>query len=231
MRSQYRHVIFDLDGTLVRTEEGLYDSITYALEQMGVDPGDRKGMKRMIGPVLWESFQNFYNMSAEEADRANALFFEAYDKEGVYNVSLYEGIEEMLQRLHKAGRTLLVVTAKPRDMAETVLHHTGIDRYFQTVIGPARSDKKTDKGSLLKEALCHLAGTAPDPSLKDHTVMVGDRMFDIEAAGGEGIPSIAVLYGYGDREELVNAGATYVVDTPADVVNIICGDPEQTGSN
>ena len=225
MDQHYRNIIFDLDGTLVRTEDGLFDSITYALEMMGVRPGDRKDMKRMIGPVLHESFQKFYDMSAEEADRANALFFEAYDKEGICNASVYDGVEEMLEELRKAGMTLLVVTAKPRDMAETVLHHTGIDRFFQTVIGPGRSDKKTDKGSLLRDALCWLADSAQYPFQKDKTIVVGDRLFDIEAAGGAGLSSIGVLYGYGDKEELTTAGAAYLAGTPADVVKIICGQP------
>ena len=222
MEALYQYIIFDLDGTLIKSEEGLYDSITYALEKSGVDPGDRKDMKRMIGPVLWESFQKFYNMSAEEADRANAYFVEAYDKEGLYNVSVYEGVEEMLGTLRNAGRILLVVTAKPRDMAERVLNHTGIDKYFQAVIGPARGNKKTDKGSLLREALSFLAKTGTDHFQKEQAVMVGDRMFDMQGAVETGIPSIGVLYGYGDRQELINAGATLLADTPADVVKCIC---------
>ena len=179
-------------------------------------------MKRMIGPVLWESFQKFYNMSAEEADRANAYFVEAYDKEGIYNASVYEGVEQMLETLRNAGRILLVVTAKPRDMAERVLNHTGIDKYFQAVIGPARGNKKTDKGSLLREALSFLAKTGTDHFQKEQAVMVGDRMFDMQGAVETGIPSIGVLYGYGDRQELINAGATLLADTPADVVKLLC---------
>ena len=222
MEALYQYIIFDLDGTLIKSEEGLYDSITYALEKSGVDPGDRKDMKRMIGPVLWESFQKFYNMSAEEADRANAYFVEAYDKEGLYNASVYEGVEQMLETLRNAGRILLVVTAKPRDMAERVLNHTGIDKYFQAVIGPARGNKKTDKGSLLREALSFLAKTGTDHFQKEQAVMVGDRMFDIQGAVETGIQSIGVLYGYGDRQELINAGATLLADTPADVVKLLC---------
>ena len=222
MEALYQYIIFDLDGTLIKSEEGLFDSITYALEKSGVDPGDRKDMKRMIGPVLWESFQKFYNMSAEEADRANTYFVEAYEKEGIYNASVYEGVENMLETLQNAGRILLVVTAKPRDMAETVLNHTGIDQYFQAVIGPARGNKKTDKGSLLKEALSFLAKTGTDHFQKEQAVMVGDRMFDIQGAVETGIQSIGVLYGYGDRQELINAGATYLAETPADVVKLVC---------
>ena len=222
MEALYQYIIFDLDGTLIKSEEGLYDSITYALEKSGVDPGDRKDMKRMIGPVLWESCRKFYNMSAEEADRANAFFFEAYDKEGLYNASVYEGVEQMLETLRNADRILLVVTAKPRDMAERVLNHTGIDRYFQAVIGPARGKKKTDKGSLLKEAFSFLAKSGTDHFQKEQAVMVGDRMFDIQGAVETGIRSIGVLYGYGDRQELINAGATLLADTPADVVKLIC---------
>ena len=222
MEALYQYIIFDLDGTLIKSEEGLYDSITYALEKSGVHPGDRKDMKRMIGPVLWESFQKFYNMSAEEADRANAYFVEAYDKEGLYNASVYEGVEQMLETLRNAGRILLVVTAKPRDMAERVLNHTGIDQYFQAVIGPARGNKKTDKGSLLKEALSFLAKTGTYHFQKEQAVMVGDRMFDMQGAVETGIRSIGVLYGYGDRQELIDAGATLLADTPAVVVKCIC---------
>ena len=222
MEALYQYIIFDLDGTLIKSEEGLYDSITYALEKSGVDPGDRKDMKRMIGPVLWESFQKFYNMSAEEADRANAYFVEAYDKEGLYNASVYEGVEQMLETLRNAGRILLVVTAKPRDMAERVLNHTGIDQYFQAVIGPARGNKKTDKGSLLKEALRFLEKTGTYHFQKEQAVMVGDRMFDMQGAVETGIRSIGVLYGYGDRQELIDAGATLLADTPAVVVKCIC---------
>ena len=222
MWALYQYIIFDLDGTLIKSEEGLFDSITYALEKSGVDPGDRKDMKRMSGPVLWESFQKFYNMSAEEADRANVYFVEAYDKEGIYNASVYEGVEQMLETLRNAGRILLVVTAKPRDMAERVLNHTGIDKYFQAVIGPARGNKKTDKGSLLREALSFLAKTGTDHFQKEQAVMVGDRMFDMQGAVETGIPSIGVLYGYGDRQELINAGATLLADTPADVVKLLC---------
>ena len=222
MEALYQYIIFDLDGTLIKSEEGLYDSITYALEKSGVDPGDRKDMKRMIGPVLWESFQKFYNMSAEEADRANTYFVEAYEKEGIYNASVYEGVENMLETLQNAGRILLVVTAKPRDMAERVLNHTGIDKYFQAVIGPARGNKKTDKGSLLREALSFLAKTGTDHFQKEQAVMVGDRMFDMQGAAETGIRSIGVLYGYGDRQELIDAGATLLADTPADVVKLLC---------
>ena len=225
MEALYQYIIFDLDGTLTKSEEGLYDSITYALEKSGVDPGDRKDMRRMIGPVLWESFQKFYNMSAEEADRACAFFTEAYEKEGIYNVSLYEGVVQMLESLRNAGRILLVVTAKPRDMAETVLNHTGINQYFQAVIGPARGQKKTDKGSLLKEALSFLATTGKDHFQKEQAVMVGDRMFDMTGAAEAGIQSIGVLYGYGERQELISSGAEHLADTPADVVKLVCGEP------
>ena len=222
MEALYQYIIFDLDGTLIKSEEGLFDSITYALEKSGVDLGGRRVIKRIIGPVLWESFQKFYNMSAEEADRANAYFVEAYDKEGLYNASVYEGVEQMLETLRNAGRILLVVTAKPRDMAERVLNHTGIDQYFQAVIGPARGNKKTDKGSLLKEALSFLAKTGTYHFQKEQAVMVGDRMFDMQGAVETGIRSIGVLYGYGDRQELIDAGATLLADTPAVVVKCIC---------
>jgi phosphoglycolate phosphatase len=107
-------------------------------------------------------------------------------------------------------------------MAEIVLNHTGIDQYFQAVIGPARDDKKTDKGSLLRKALSFLANTGTDHFNKEQAVMVGDRRFDIEGAAETAVQSIGVLYGYGDRKELIDAGATYLAETPADVVKLLC---------
>jgi phosphoglycolate phosphatase len=109
-------------------------------------------------------------------------------------------------------------------MAERVLNHTGIDQYFQAVIGPVREDKKTDKGSLLRKALSFLAKTGTDHFKKEQAVMVGDRKFDIEGAAETGIHSIGVLYGYGDRQELIDAGVTYLAETPADVVKLLCGE-------
>ncbi|MDO5139766.1 MAG: HAD hydrolase-like protein, partial [Oscillospiraceae bacterium] len=94
----------------------------------------------------------------------------------------------------------------------------------QAVIGPAREDKKTDKGSLIRKALDFLASTGTENFLKEQAVMVGDRMFDIEGAGETAIDSIGVLYGYGSRQELVQAGATWIADTPAEVVKLICGE-------
>lgn len=219
MEPRYQNIIFDLDGTLIKSEEGLFDSITYALEQMGIEPGSREEMKKMIGPALGESFQRFYHMDTEETDRAVRFFQEAYGNDGIYKVSLFEGVEQMLRTLRDDGRNMVVATAKPQELAEIVLRYLGIDGYFQTVIGPDRSEKKTDKGSLITDALRFLA----ESGKTRETVMVGDRRFDIEAAGGTGIDSIGVLYGYGDRQELIRAGATWIAGTPEEVVKIIDG--------
>ena len=122
------------------------------------------------------------------------------------------------------GKVLLVVTAKQQEMAESILRYVGIDRYFRAVVGPNRSESRTDKAAMIKKALSWLElHESADSPAAEHTVMVGDRFFDIEGAVQDGVDSIGVLYGYGDRQELEEAGATWFAETPEEVVRIIKG--------
>ena len=249
VKPDYRRIFFDLDGTLVQSEFGIVDSVIYALKKFGIEGQDREKLKKFIGPALFESFQNFYHFNKEDADRAVVYYREHYEKEGIYMAPLYDGVEEMLQELTAMGKKLFAVTAKPQEMAERVLRHTGIDGYFQAVVGPDRSARQTDKASLIRRAIQYAAEgektdarqpeeghLADDPAVDDgqrageiaaHSLMVGDRHYDIEGAVQTGVDSLGVLYGYGDRQELCLAGSTYLADSPAEVVEVIRkADPE-----
>ena len=238
---EYRYIFFDLDGTLTQSEFGIVDSVIYALKKSGIEPEDREELKKFIGPALFESFQKYYDLSDEDADRAVAYYREFYEVEGIYRAPLYDGVEKMLQDLRAKGKALYVVTTKPQEMAEIVLRHNGIDGYFQAVIGPGRSERHTDKASLIRRALRSIQASGEelvqDPetaasdesgkganSVADHSLMVGDRYYDIEGAVQTGVDSMGVLYGYGSRQELCRAGATYIVDTPAQAAELIGGE-------
>ena len=225
MQSRYEYIIFDLDGTLIASAEGVIDAFVYALSHFGIEATDRESMKKLVGPVIKESFQKVYHFDGDDLDRALRYYHESYETEGVYKVPLFEGVEDMLRILQDAGKTLLVVTAKQQEIAESVLRYVGIDRYFRAVVGPSRSESRTDKSVLINKALRYLeeheCGGAP---ALIRTVMVGDRYFDIEGAVEDGIDSIGVLYGYGDRQELTDAGSTWLAESPEEVIRIINGE-------
>lgn len=240
----YRSLFFDLDGTLVQSEFGIIDSIIYALKKFGIEETDRESLKRFIGPALYESFQKYYHFGPEDADLAVKYYREAYEREGIYRAPVYEGIPEMLETLRSAGKKLYVVTAKPQEMAEKVLLHTGIAGYFESVVGPDRGARHTDKASLIRRVLGILtqAETEREQMLTEntagknavgaeaqtaaenaaaHALMVGDRHYDMEGAVQTGVDGMGVLYGYGNRQELTRAGAAWIAKTPEEAAALI----------
>lgn len=213
----YRYVFFDLDGTLTQSEFGIINSVIYALNKMGIEVGDRELVKRFIGPPLMVSFKEFYKMSDEDAEKAAGLYRECYNAGEIFNAPLFDGIEALLKKLTEAGIKLYVVTSKPEVFANRILEHYGIKQFFQKVIGPDLSEKDSSKAKMVKMAM---DDTSDDPKTTEY-VMVGDRFYDIEGAKANGIDSIAVLYGYGNREEFEKAGATHIVNTPEDIARTV----------
>lgn len=213
----YKYVFFDLDGTLTQSEFGIINSVIYALNKMGVEVGDRELVKRFIGPPLLVSFKEFYKMSDEDAEKAASLYRECYNAGEIFNAPLFDGIEELLKKLTEAGIKLYVVTSKPEVFAKRILEHYGIKQFFEKVIGPDLSEKDSSKAKMVKMAI---NDTSDAPEISEY-VMVGDRFYDIEGAKANGIDSIAVLYGYGNREEFEKAGATHIVNTPEDIARTV----------
>lgn len=213
----YKYVFFDLDGTLTQSEFGIINSVIYALNKMGVEVGDRELVKRFIGPPLLVSFKEFYKMSDEDAEKAASLYRECYNAGEIFNAPLFDGIEELLKKLTEAGIKLYVVTSKPEVFAKRILEHYGIKQFFEKVIGPDLSEKDSSKAKMVKMAI---NDTSDAPEISEY-VMVGDRFYDIEGAKANGIDSIAVLYGYGNRDEFEKSGATHIVNTPEDIARTV----------
>ena len=213
-------IFFDMDGTLIQSEFGIFDSVLYALEQFGYQLEDRSILRKFIGPPLYTSFTEFLGFSPEDGERAVALYREYYSSKGISQSPLYDGVREMLQTLKDAGMRLACVTSKPDTFARRVLELHRIDPLFEILAAPTMKDHNADKAPLLLRAMAELS---IDPA---EVVMVGDRMYDINGANDAGVRSIGVLYGYGSREELTEAGATELAETPADVVKICLGQME-----
>ena len=211
----FRHILFDLDGTLTKSELGIIESVEYALGQFGIQEPDREKLKRFIGPPLFYSFQEYYGFDDKKAEEAIDKYREFYLTEGLYLTPLYEGIRECLEVLAQEHR-LYIVTAKPEKAANMIVDNLKIRAYLTAVVGPDPSIKKSDKSWLIERALKEQNITD-----KSGVVMVGDREYDIKGAKDVGIASIGVLYGYGFREELEGAGADHIVETVDDLQKLL----------
>ena len=212
----YSTVFFDLDGTLVDSGEGVRNSVEYALNKFGIKVENKDSLSCFIGPPLTVSFKTFYGFDDEKADLGVSYYREYYKDKGIFEGYVYEGIEETLKRLKDAGKTVMVATSKPELFAKRVLEKFGIAKYFDFIAGATLDEKtRANKIEIMDYALksCNV-------SPKD-VIMVGDRLFDIEGAKHFGMECIAVLYGYGSKEEFIKYGAEYIVETPKDIADLI----------
>lgn len=203
--SSYSVILFDLDGTLTDPAEGITASFAYALSRMGMPTADKRTYLPYIGPPLADTFEKAFGFTAQERDAAIRYYREYFSASGIFENRLYDGVACMLEKLRRAGRTLLVATSKPEPFAIRILEHFGISGYFSFVAGSTLSETRAKKSEVIRYALESL-GAVPG----EQTVMVGDRRYDVEGAREVGIDSVGVLYGYGTREELEHAGVTYL---------------------
>ncbi len=209
----YDAVLFDLDGTLTRSEEGIINCVRHALAKMGMEiPGDQM-LRAFIGPPLYVSFRDLCGMDDAQCAQAVAFYRERYMDTGLFENAVYPGIRMLLRRLQKAGVWLAVATGKPQGLTERILEHFGLSKFFQAVAGISEDDHEADKQRLIRRAL---------PSQYKCAAMVGDRRFDMEGAKKVGIEAIGVTFGYGDREELQTSGADHIVSNVAELDDLLC---------
>ena len=210
----YEYILFDLDGTLTDPGIGITNSVAYALKRWNIEVEDRKSLYRFIGPPLQDSFREYYGFSQEDALRAVDVYREYFREKGLYENEVYPGVEKLLQVLKEQGKTLILATSKPEEFAVRILRHFGLDRYFTVMAGATMDPSRSKKGDVIAYALRESGVTEVSKA-----VMIGDREHDIFGAKQNGLDSIGVLFGYGDREELEKAGATYIAATVEDILN------------
>jgi len=211
----YDAVLFDLDGTLTRSEDGILNCVRFALMKMGRDIPQDQTLRAFIGPPLFGSFRDLCGMDDAQCGQAVAFYRERYMDVGLFENAVYPGIRVLLRKLKSAGAWLAIATGKPQTLTERILDHFGLSKFFHAVAGVSENDREADKRQLIRRAL---------PEHYQRAVMVGDRRFDMEGAKGTGIAAIGVTYGYGDFEELQNAGADNIVSTVADLTALLCPD-------
>ena len=214
---KYQYILFDLDGTVTNPEEGITKSFAYALEHMGIHVEDRSELRKVIGPPLLQSFDEFYHFTKEQAMEATAKYRERYGVKGWAENEVYDGVEEMLKTLSEAGAKLILATSKPERYAVQIMEHFGLAKHFTMLCGA--DDYAKDRST--KEQVIRYALEQNGITDIGEVVMVGDRKYDVVGASVFGIPTVGVLYGFGDEEELKAAGAAHIVATPQELLSYL----------
>ena len=209
-------VIFDLDGTLTRSEEGIWNSVKYAARKLGFPEPDAPTLRKFIGPPLKYSFCEYMGMDEEMSDRAVEAYRERYNVEGLFENRVFPGIRRLLRTLKREGWYIGIATGKPQQTSERIVAYFGLDKYVEKVVGPTGAHG-AEKVDLIRAAL-----PAGWDAAADEIWMVGDRKFDVEGAIAAGVKSIGVGYGYGSEEELRIAGCTQYCRTVQDVIDCLC---------
>ena len=216
---KYRYILFDLDGTVTNPEEGITKSFAYALEYMGIHVEDRTELRKVIGPPLLQSFDEFYHFTKEQALEATAKYRERYQDMGWAENEVYPGMEETVKTLWEQGAKLILATSKPERFAVRIMEHFGLSKYFTMLCGA--DDYAKDRST--KEQVVRYALEQNGITDIGEVIMVGDRKYDVEGAAAVGIKTIGVLYGFGDAEELTSAGAIHLVETPQELAEYLLG--------
>jgi len=197
-------VLFDLDGTLTDSSEGILNSVRYMLEKTGLAIPDEATLHNFIGPPLADTLGELYGLSAEEANEAVQIYREYYGDQGINQLTVYAGIEKVLVEL-AANYTLAIATSKPEFYAKQIIENLGLSNYFSGIFGADLAGERSNKTDVIAYALAQLEET--------NAVMIGDRKFDIFGAKVNQLKSIGVLYGFGDRQEMLEAEADFIVAT------------------
>lgn len=202
-------ILFDLDGTLTDSQEGIVNSVKNALDYFGIQE-EREKMTRFVGPPLHDTFREVYGFTPEQIDIGTKKFREYFTEKGWLENAPYPGVEELLKALKAAGKHLVVATSKPEEFAVRILEHFALAQYFDHICGaPMNEQAGAKKSQVIDNVLSYYEYSC----WKADAVMVGDRKHDILGAHEKGLPAIGVLYGYGDRAELEEAGADFIAET------------------
>ena len=206
--------LVDLDGTITDPKPGIIGAYRYALTEMGLHAPPVDDLLWVIGPPLRHSFPKL-GVAPEKVEDALEHYRHFYSAGAMFDAPVYTGMPEALISMRDAGIRLVLATSKPHVMARPILAHFGLDTHFHAIHGAELDGRNDDKGDLLAHIM---AEEGVDPA---RAVMIGDRLFDVNAAKRHGIPSIGVLWGYGGHTELTEAGATHLCDAPGDLPGMV----------
>lgn len=215
-------VVFDFDGTLCDTGVGVKKSAKYALDAFGIKAPEWEELDFFIGPPLLVTFQERFNQSVTDAEKLVKKYRERYTNIGLYESEFYNGIPQLIKDLKSQGFKLGIASSKPINYVEELLIKADLQTYFDYISAVSFNADCESKQSILERCLNEL-GVEPNDA-----IMVGDRFYDMDGARGAGVDSVGVLWGFGSKFELIESGATYVVDKIQDIESIALGMYERT---
>lgn len=209
----YKHILFDLDGTLTDPAEGITKCIAYALESKGIQTADLNSLKALIGPPLKDSFMHTFGFEEKEAITCVDKYRERFSTVGLYENILFDRVPELLEQLKSRDYHIYLATSKPEIFAKKILSHFAIDQYFDFAGGSALDDSRPTKTSVIQYVMENTGLTDPQ-----NCIMIGDRKHDLIGARETGMDAIGVLYGYGSRTELEQESPAYLLHSVADLI-------------
>ena len=205
--------LFDLDGTLTDSGEGITKSVRYALEKLGRPQPDLKKLRVFVGPPLLSQFMAYAGLTQEEAARAVSYYRERFVPTGMFENSVYPGVPELLEDLRAQGFRLAVASSKPERFVIQILDHFRLSSYFEEAAGATMDQRRTAKADVIEEALRRLRLERR----RERALMVGDKEHDVFGARAAGLDCVGVSYGYGTAEELEAAGAAAIAASPEEL--------------
>ena len=200
-------ILFDLDGTLTDSGEGIMNCAQLALEHYGIHVDNRDDLRVFVGPPLVDTFYKF-GVPKEELDHAVEIYRSRYIPIGKFENCPYPGIRDLLEKLKSAGHKLYVATSKPETTSIEILEHFDMAKHFDIIAGASFDRSRSSK----EDVIAYLLQQCGD---YDEIIMVGDTAFDVIGAKAHGIPTVGVAWGYGKVEDMKNAGAisiSYTMD-------------------
>ena len=209
----HKTILFDLDGTLTDSGEGIINCAILALEHFGLPVPSQEAMRVFVGPPLHESFIK-HGVPADKAEEAVAVYRSRYIPVGKFENTPYPGIRELLEHLKSEGHKLYVATSKPEQMSVDILEHFDLAKYFDMICGATMDTSRTNKEAVIAYLL-EQNGRA------DNMVMVGDTKFDVIGAKAHGIPTIGVSWGYGEVADMLEAGAVGIAETAEELLEML----------
>ena len=208
-----KSILFDLDGTLTDSGEGIMNCASLALERFGIPIPPRDALRVFIGPPLHDTFRQF-GVPEDQVDEAIRIYRSRYVPIGKFENTPYPGIRELLEQLRAQGHRLFVATSKPEDMSVEILEHFDLARFFDRICGASLDRSRSSKDAVIAYLLQQHRTEEP-------VVMVGDTVFDILGAAAHGIPAVGVAWGYGSVEEMKKAGAAAIAATMDELLSIL----------
>ena len=194
-------LLFDLDGTLTQSGEGITKCVRYALKEMGYPAPEPEELVSFIGPPLLDQFMDFAGMDRDQAAEAVRLYRVRYEKKGIFENRPYPGIPELLHAVRGAGAVTAVASSKPERYVRMILEHFHILDCFDEIVGDTMEGSRSSKLAVIREVLGRLQADSDE----DLIIMIGDKHYDVDGAREAGVMSLAVGYGYGSPRELVRA--------------------------